>query len=88
MKSTFRESPICLSTLHYLPPVCARHGGLDEGPVVGGAEGEEAGNLLRGEGAPVVLDGWGGASKALGQKPTEPGKYSVVCCTADFGPIM
>ena len=58
--------------MHYLPSIWAPHGGLDEGPVVGGVEGEEAGHLLRGERAPVVLDGRGGAREALGQKPSEP----------------
>ena len=56
----------------HVPSVWAPQRGLDEGPVGGGVEGEEAGHVLRGEGAPVVLDRGRGAGEALGQEPSKP----------------
>ena len=58
-----------------LPAVLVPHGRLDEGRVA--AEGEEGGDLLGGEGAPVVLDGRRLAREPLGQEPTEPANPAI-----------
>ena len=61
-----------------LPAVRVPHGRLDEGRVA--VEGEEAGDFLGGEGAPVVLDGRRLAREPLGQEPTEPRKSEFKEC--------